>query len=295
MVNVLQEQVKEQEQTIARLQETVRQQAEDLDWTQNQLINTQSSLIDLEGHLTTLEEQQAEQAAASAASSAAESTRPGPVLVSSPDLAQQPSDPLEKFPLSEDALQQKEREDEVQSAFVSSIDSLFPPSPEGSEDDDTADVPELHEDPFELFEKGKAAVQARAKKQNAEQTPPAQQPSKPDMQTGQHISATRSNNLTQQNPPQGKHCATQYAAICPPSFPRPSNLSDDAAIEVNLATCTPITLMLKSNELCIASWFWSNLFCLQNREWMMGGWTWQWPPLSRLQLCVLLSPVPKQP
>ena len=203
MVGVVQERVKDQEQTIARLQETMRQQAEDLDWTQNQLINTQSSLIDLEGHLTTLEEQQAEQAAAAAAA-----MQPESAPASSPDNVQQPSDPLDKFPLKQDALQQTEQEDEVQSAFVSTIDSLFPPSPEGSEADDMADASELHEDPYELFERGKAAVQARANKQTAAQAPPSQQLSKPDLQTGQQMSATRSNNLTQQNPPQGKQCFT---------------------------------------------------------------------------------------
>ena len=198
----LQEQLQDQVQTIQKLEDTVRQQAEDLNWTQSQLLSTQGSLIDLETHLTTLEDQQADEAAAaslqqpkaaSAASSLKGNTQPAGGSAS------------EKLQLKEDLLPSSpSSNDPVQAAFVNSIDSLFPPSGGDSEagdmpdlpndpyelfergkaavqarganqNKDMADVPELHEDPYELFEMGKAAVESRAMQQNSKNLPKGKQ------------------------------------------------------------------------------------------------------------------------
>ena len=146
-------------QTIQKLEDTVRRQAEDLNWTQSQLISTQGSLIDLETHLTTLEDQQADEAAAAslqqpkAASASASSTLKGSTQPAGDSAGQ-------KLQLKKDLLPSPPSQggDPVQAAFVNSIDSIFPPS---GGDSESGDMPDLPDDPYELFERGKAAVQAR--------------------------------------------------------------------------------------------------------------------------------------
>ena len=162
---VLQEQLQDQVQTIQKLEDTVRQQAEDLNWTQSQLLSTQGSLIDLETHLTTLEEQQATADEAAAASQQQSDTAP-----MSPSSLRGNTQPPgasagKKLKLKEDLLPTSPSQggDPVQAAFVNSIDSMFPPS---GEDSEVGDMPDLPKDPYELFERGKAAVQARASNQN---------------------------------------------------------------------------------------------------------------------------------
>lgn len=197
--------MQDQTQTIQKLKETVRQQAEDLNWTQSQLISTQGSLIDLETHLTTLEDQQANEA------SLLQQSKPAPTSATPPSLLRVTQPPLDsasqKLPLREDLVPNTSGQgsDPVQSAFVSSIDSIFPPSGGGFEAGDmpdlpedplelfergkaavqaragknqtisSANMPELHEDPYELFEKGKAAVEARATQQNKKNLPKGKQ------------------------------------------------------------------------------------------------------------------------
>lgn len=181
----------------------MKQQAEDLNWTQSQLISTQGSLIDLETHLTTLEDQQANEASLQQSSPAHTSVTP-------PSLSSVTQPPVnsasQKLSLREDVAPKTpgQGSDPVQSAFVSSIDSLCPPSGgdfEASEMPDlpddplelfergkaavqaraanqntsSANMPELHEDPYELFEKGKAAVEARATRQNKKNLPTGKQ------------------------------------------------------------------------------------------------------------------------
>lgn len=154
----LQEQLQDQVQTIQKLEDTVRQQAEDLNWTQSQLISTQGSLIDLETHLTTLEDQQANEASLQQSSPSA---TPTISRVTQPSV----NSASQKLSLREDLAPNTpgQGSDPVQSAFVSSIDSIFPPS---GGDDEAGDMPDLPEDPLELFERGKAAVQARAANQS---------------------------------------------------------------------------------------------------------------------------------
>ena len=159
----LQEQLQDRVQTIQKLENTVRQQAEDLNWTQSQLRSTQGSLIDLETHLTTLEDQQAKADEAAAASlqqpEAASATAPlrGKTQLPGKSASQ-------KLQLKEELLPTSSSQggDPVQSAFVNSIDSIFPPS---GGDSEAGDMPDLPDDPYELFERGKAAVQARAANQ----------------------------------------------------------------------------------------------------------------------------------
>ncbi|KAL3145047.1 hypothetical protein ABBQ32_003538 [Trebouxia sp. C0010 RCD-2024] len=173
------EQLQDQAQTIERLRDTVRKQAEDLEWTQTQLSDTQSSLIDLESHLTTLEDQQA--TADEAAGASIQHPEPNPESSQSPAEAGRQKSPLEQDPLPQSTGQ---GDDAVQSAFVDTIDSIFPPSSGEGKADDMADVPELHEDPYKLFEKGKAAVQARAVGQNKEEKATKQQAVTSGAQTG---------------------------------------------------------------------------------------------------------------
>ena len=212
----MQEQLQDQVQTIERLQDTVKKQAEDLEWTQTQLINTQSSLIDLESHLTTLEDQQADEAAGASLHKQepnSETSQP-PAKIRN-----------QKLPLEQDSQLQStgQRDDAVNSAFVDTIDSIFPPSTAEGTADDTADIPELHEDPYELFEKGKAAVQARANKRGKAAE---QQAVISDVQSGQQAEKAKPKargrpkgkgkgkaaQLVQKAPPQGKHCLTFESA-----------------------------------------------------------------------------------
>ena len=156
----LQDQLQDQEQTIQKLEDTVRQQAEDLNWTQSQLISTQGSLIDLETHLTTLEDQQANEA------SLLQQSSPAPTSATPQSLSRLNQPPFDSASQKLQGLPPKTPgpgSDPVQSAFVSSIDSIFPPS---GGDFEAGDMPDLPDDPLELFERGKAAVQARAANQN---------------------------------------------------------------------------------------------------------------------------------
>lgn len=206
--------LQDQLQISERLQETVRKQAEDLEWVQTQLSDTQSSLIDLESHLTTLEDQQA--IADEAAGASLQQPEPNPESSQSPADAGMLKSPLEQDPQPQSTGQGN---DAVQSAFVDTIDSIFPPSG-GESNDDMSEAPELHEDPYELFEKGKAAVQARAVGQNKEEKPTEQQAVTSDAQTGQQAEKAKPKargrpkgkgkgkaaQLVQKAPPQGKHC-----------------------------------------------------------------------------------------
>ena len=227
----LQEQLQAQAQTIERLEDTVRKQADDLDWTQTQLINTQGSLIDLENHLTTLEDLQAEAEEAAAASlQQSEASLP-----SATEATQPPADSArQNLPLREESLPEStdQGDDAVQSTFVDTIDSIFPPSDGDGEagdmpelpadplelfekgkaavqaravdqNKDLADLPALHEDPYELFEKGKAAVQARAVEHNKAAP---QQSVTGDIRTGQQAGTGKGGDLIQKNSPQGKQC-----------------------------------------------------------------------------------------
>ena len=90
---------------------------------------------------------------------------------------------------------------------MNTIDSIFPPSVEGSDADDTADLPELHEDPFQLFERGRAAVEARAKR-SSEQQLPSEQPATSDLQDEQQSRAERSSSLVNKPSPQGKQSSS---------------------------------------------------------------------------------------
>lgn len=155
----LQEQIAAQASTIDELRESLASQLEDLESTQLQLEATQSSLIDLESHLTSLEEEsdedEPERLSSQAASDAPQATQrqakqgskdaetPNPVV--SLD-AQQHTSP--------------EENDMLASAVVNAFDDLFPAST-NSEEDDASGRSEAPEDPFELFERGKAAVEAR--------------------------------------------------------------------------------------------------------------------------------------
>lgn len=212
---MVQEQLQDQAETIKRLQGTVRKQAEDLNLTQTQLVNTQSSLIDLEDHLTTLEDQQA--TADEAAVASLHETEPAPESPQSPQKNGSQKLPLGQTPLPQSA---DEDSDAAQSAFVNTIDSIFPPASGESQGDDKADIPELHEDPFELFEKGKAAVQARAMDQNTRGKAAERQAVTSETQTGQQAGRNKPKprgrpkgrgkakgaQLIQKAPPQGKHC-----------------------------------------------------------------------------------------
>lgn len=167
----LQEHLQDQVQTIQKLEETVRQQAEDLDWTQSQLISTQGSLIDLETHLTTLEDQQAKADEVATASLQQPEAAPASATPSLRGRTQTRGNSAgQKLQLKEELLPSSPSQggDPVQAAFVNSIDSIFPPSGGDGEAGGDSEMPDLPEDPYELFEKGKAAVQARAANQNTD-------------------------------------------------------------------------------------------------------------------------------
>ena len=204
----MQDEISQQARTIELLEDAVARQAAALQATQAQLEATQSSLIDLEDHLTTLEEDGDD-----------DDGDLGPSLsLSSPSILQ----PNVGFPpqgavasVSEDSrtsqrsdIDQKSqldnemkgksspasgapgRDDAVQAAFVSTMDSLFPPAQQISDEDAAAAEQMLCEDPYELFERSKAALQARADQQSARREQPVQPPSLPDLAPGQQPSAS---------------------------------------------------------------------------------------------------------
>ena len=89
-----------------------------------------------------------------------------------------------------------EHNDGVQASFVSTMDSLFPVS-EDSGEASKADLElSLCEDPYELFEKGKAAVHARAKVQSAPQQARLQPPAEGDTASGEEVRASSPASLT---------------------------------------------------------------------------------------------------
>ena len=213
---VLQEQLQERARTIKGLEQTVQQQVEELQWTQRQLLDTQSSLIELETHLTSLEDEQAEQAAATTLPHPTQCAMPA---VSSDDISdvsnaqQAAGTKSQKFPLRPDLLQHPPAgDDEVQSAFVNTIDSLFPPSSAGSEPDSTDYALELHEDPLELFEKGKAAVEGRARKQPQRKKMRMQQATKPGTQSERPAAGSTNSDASTQ--PKGKRCCFSQGGCC---------------------------------------------------------------------------------
>ncbi len=200
----VQEEVEQQAGVIGRLEAALERQLEDLEATQAQLEATQSSLIDLEDHLTTLEEEdddEDDEVDSARSPSSPSSLQPGsdadpsaaaaPSQASSqasPDLAHKAGQLQNNTPNESTS----GRDDAVQSAFVDTIGSLFPP-PQNISDEDAAEAElALHEDPFELFEQGKAVVQARAEQQPVAEDRQLQQP---DLADGGQAGTTRAGSL----------------------------------------------------------------------------------------------------
>ena len=204
----MQDEISRQARTIEVLEEAAARQAAALQASQAQLEATQSSLIDLENHLTTLEEDGDDDdgdLGPNLALSSPSTLQPNVGLpppgaagsVSEDSRTSQRSDLDHKSQLdnemkgkSSPASDAPGRDDAVQAAFVSTMDSLFPPAQQISDEDAAAAEQMLCEDPYELFERSKAAVQARAEQQSAGQEQPVQPPSLPDLAPGQQTSAS---------------------------------------------------------------------------------------------------------
>ncbi len=202
----LQAEIAEQAASIQRLEAAMAQNLADLEATQAQLEATQSSLIDLEDHLTTLEEEEDDDddlEPPSSPSSLLSDSNPnlgptatppenGPmsqVTASLDQTAGQPGTDLTSSP----SAAASGRDDEVQSAFVSTMDSLFPPAQDISDEDAAAAEQLLCEDPYELFERSKAALQARAEQRSAGQQ--QQLPAQPDLPSAHQESPSQNSSL----------------------------------------------------------------------------------------------------
>lgn len=207
---VHQDEMSRQARTIEVLEEAVARQAAALQNTQAQLEATQSSLIDLEDHLTTLEEDGDDDdddgdLGPNLSFPSPSTLQPNVVLpppgaiasVSQDSRTSQRSDADQKNQLdnelkgkSSPASGAPGRDDAVQAAFVSTMDSLFPPAQQISDEDAAAAEQMLCEDPYELFERSKAALQARAEQQSAGREQPVQPSSLPDLAPGQQTPAS---------------------------------------------------------------------------------------------------------
>ncbi len=200
----MQAEIAEQAASIQRLEAAMAQNLEDLEATQAQLEATQSSLIDLEDHLTTLEEEDDDDLEPpSSPSSLLSDPNQNPGTTATPpenrpmnevasDLDQKAGQPGTDLTSSSSATASG-KEDEVQSAFVSTMDSLFPPAQDISDEDAAAAEQLLCEDPYELFERSKAALQARAEQRSAGQQ--QQPPAKPDLPSGHQESPSQNSSL----------------------------------------------------------------------------------------------------
>jgi uncharacterized coiled-coil protein SlyX len=200
----MQAEIAEQAASIQRLEAAMAQNLAEMEATQAQLEATQSSLIDLEDHLTTLEEEDDDDLKPpsspfsslsdsnqnlAATASPPENRLMGQVAASLDQKAGQPgSDVTSGFSAAASG-----REDEVQSAFVSTIDSLFPPAQDINNEDAAAAEQLLCENPFELFERSKAALQARAEQRSVGQQ--QQPPAKPDLPSGHKESPSKNSSL----------------------------------------------------------------------------------------------------
>ena len=156
----LQDDIAKQAQYIEELQQAVAAKQEQLQLSQAQLEATQSSLIDLESHLTSLEEDE----------------QPPPMSTEPPVSSNEAERKMQVQSLVDMARAEEldgtsDQEDSIASIAAAVFDDMFPVSSE-SDSDSTAEesdlLEELHEDPYELFEKGKAAVEARGKPQAAQ-------------------------------------------------------------------------------------------------------------------------------
>ena len=209
---LIQGEIEQQAQNIERLESALKRQIGELEATQAQLEATQSSLIDLEDHLTTLEEEEEdvddELAETSTASFPVQPDTQLDSHVLTTESEQRSSsqgapEPIQKAGVVQTGLEEEsssataaEQHDEVQASFVSSMDSLFPVS-EDSGEASKADLElSLCEDPYELFEKGKAAVHARGKLQSAPQQARLQPPAKGDTASGEEVRASSPASLT---------------------------------------------------------------------------------------------------
>ena len=219
----MQAEVAEQAASVQRLEAAMAQNLADLEATQAQLEATQSSLIDLEDHLTTLEQEDgcdieppsspssslSDPNPSFTATATAPEDRPmGQVAASLDQQAVQPGSDL----TSSSSAAASGREDEVQSAFVSTMDSLFPPAQDIGDEDAAAAEQLLCEDPYELFERSKAALQARAEQRSADQQ---QQPlAKPDLPSGHQESPSQNSSLVKVPGWLLSHLQVYTAALC---------------------------------------------------------------------------------
>lgn len=200
----MQAEITEQAGSVQRLEAAMAQNLADLEATQAQLEATQSSLIDLEDHLTTLEEEDVDDLEPPSSPSSSlsdpnqnlgataippENRTMSQAAASLDQNAGQPGTDL----ISGSSAAASGREDAVQSAFVSTMDSLFPPAQDISDEDAAAAEQLLCEDPYELFERSKAALQARAEQRSAGQQ--QQPPAKPDLPSGHQESPSQNSSL----------------------------------------------------------------------------------------------------
>lgn len=170
MYRTLQDDTAKQAQYIDELQQAVAAKHEQLQLSQSQLEATQSSLIDLESHLTSLEEDNQPPRIGAEL---------GQLAANEEDQQIQMQNLLEGLN-TEEAEGIIDREESLASTIVDVFGDMFPASSEANSDS-TAEEAALHEDPYELFEKGKAAVEGRGKRQVTQQplsrqTPPSAQP-----------------------------------------------------------------------------------------------------------------------
>lgn len=204
----MQDEISRQARTIELLEDSVARQAAALQNTQAQLEATQSSLIDLEDHLTTLEEDGDDDdddlglnpsfSSPSTLQPNGDIPPPGAIASVSEDSRTSQTSEIDQKSQLDDEMKGKSspagsapgRDDAVQAAFVSTMDSLFPPAQQISDEDAAAAEQMLCEDPYELFERSKAALQARAEQQSAGREQQVQPPSMPDLAPGQQTSAS---------------------------------------------------------------------------------------------------------
>ncbi|KAL0021976.1 hypothetical protein WJX77_002082 [Trebouxia sp. C0004] len=196
-----QAEIAEQAASIQRLEAAMAHNLEELEATQAQLEATQSSLIDLEDHLTTLEEEDDDDLEPpSSPSSVLSDSNPNLAATGPPPesrlmgqvaatRAGQPGSDL----TGASSAAASGRDNEVQSAFVSTMNSLFPPAQDISDEDAAAAEQLLCEDPYELFERSKAALQARAEQQSVGQQ--QQLLAKPDLLSAHQESPTNNSSL----------------------------------------------------------------------------------------------------
>ena len=180
---------------------------------QTRLEATQSSLLVLEDHLTTLEEEDEDDDDLEHQSSFSSPSSLQPNAGFTPSAAvdsvseasnnSQRSDMERKGQLDSEldgkssaAGAASGQDDAAQAAFVNTIDTLFPPAQEISDADAAAAEQMLCEDPYELFERSKAALQARAERQSAGQALQGQPPPLPDLGPAQQAPASRGSRPT---------------------------------------------------------------------------------------------------